>query len=188
MDRGRPTTTALLLLMVAAAVGTAHADDAIVYPGGAPPMLPTSVPVQTLDDLAGLSGPQLDQLYRQSGPGSVPAGKVRGRALYPDARFGAARSRAARAVWQGKVFRPEDSTAVNRFFGLRMIEGRVYAGQSWLDGGPSMILDYQGTSKVYGSYRDEIREVAPGLYLGLMYDRTVSPPHLKTYFAFDARP
>lgn len=157
------------------------------------PSIPTGVvPMQAaviagVDDLVGLSGPQLDQLYRQSGPGRVPAGKVRGRALYPDTRFGAARSRAAKAVWQGKVFR-DDSTAVNRFFGLRMIEGRVYPGASWLDGNASMILDYQGTSRVYGSYRDEIREVAPNVYLGLMYARTEPTPTLKMYFAFAAQP
>ncbi len=51
-----------------------------------------------------------------------------------------------------------------------------------------MILDYEGTSRIYGNYRDEIRQVAPGLYLGLMYDRTTAPVTLKMYFAFDARP
>ena len=66
--------------------------------------------------------------------------------------------------------------------------GKVYAGPSWLDGNPSMILDYEGTSKVYANYRDEIRQVTPGLYLGLMYDRTTAPPNLKMYFAFDSRP
>ena len=142
--------------------------------------------IRTLGDLLALSAPQLDGLYRQSGPGPVPAGKVTGRALYPDARFPRARSNAARIAWQGKVFRPESSTAVNRFFGVRAIQGKVYSGASWLDGGPSMILDYEGTSRIYGNYRDEIRQVAPGLYLGLMYDRTQSPPAFKMYFAFDA--
>lgn len=141
--------------------------------------------IRTLDDLVTLSASQLDQLYRQSQPGPVPTGKVRGRALYPDARFPKARSSAARIAWQGKVFDPETSTAINRFFGVRMIRGNVYIAPSWLDGAPSMILDYDGTSKIYGSYRDEIRQVAPGLYLGLMYDRTKSPVDLKMYFAFD---
>jgi hypothetical protein len=147
-----------------------------------------SAEIRTLDDLVTLSAPQLDQLYRQSPVGPVPAGKVNGRALYPDARFPRARSNAARLAWQGKVFHPESSTAVNRFFGVRAIQGNVYSGSSWLDGGPSMILDYEGTSKIYNNYRDEIRQVAPGLYLGLMYDRTTSPPAFKMYFAFDARP
>ena len=143
--------------------------------------------ISTLDDLVPLSAPQLDQLYRQAGPGPVPTGKVRGRALYPDARFPRARSNAAKLAWQGKVFDPESSTAINRFFGVKAVRGNVYSAPSWLDGNPSMILDYEGTSKVYGNYRDEIRQVAPGLYLGLMYDRTTAPPTLKTYFAFDAR-
>ena len=144
-------------------------------------------PVATLEDLARLSAPQLEALYRQSPPGPVPPGKVRGLALYPDARFPLAKSKAARVAWQGKVFSPETGTAVNRFFGLRAIKGKVYAGSSWLDGAPAMILDYEGTSRIYGNYRDEIRQVAPGLYLGLMYDRTTSPPGFKMYFAFDSR-
>jgi hypothetical protein len=143
--------------------------------------------IQDLDDLVTLSPPQLDQLYRQSGPGPMPTGKVRGRALYPESRFPRARSNAAKFAWQGKVFDPETSTAINRFFGVKAIRGNVYVAPSWLDGNPSMILDYEGTSKIYGNYRDEIREVAPGLYLGLMYDRTTCPVSLKMYFAFDAR-
>ena len=158
---------------------TARADEAT-------PM--QAAQIRTLDDLVNLSAPQLEQLYRQSPPGPVPAGRVNGRALYPDARFPRARSNAARLAWQGKVFQPESATAVNRFFGVRAIRGNVYSGASWLDGGPSMILDYEGTSRIYNNYRDEIRQVAPGLYLGLMYDRTTSPPTFKMYFAFDANP
>ena len=152
-----------------------------------PMQAPGLVVVQTLEDLPGLSAGQLESLYRQSGPGPVPTGKVRGLALYPDARFPRAKSKAARVAWQGKVFSPETGTATNRFFGLRVIKGEVYAGQSWLDGGPALILDYQNTSKVYGDYRDEIRQVAPGVYLGLMYDRTTNPPGFKMYFAFTDR-
>jgi hypothetical protein len=148
----------------------------------------TPVTIQTLDDLVMLSAPQLEQLYRQSASGPMPTGKVRGRALYPNSRFPRARSNAAKFAWQGKVFDPESSTAINRFFGVRAIKGNVYNGPSWLDGNPSMILDYEGTSRIYGSYRDEIRQIAPGLYLGLMYDRTTAPPTMKMYFAFDARP
>ena len=149
-----------------------------------PMQSPVPATIRTLDDLAGLTAGQLEALYRQSGPGPVPTGKVRGLALYPDARYPRAKSRAARVAWQGKVFDPSTGTATNRFFGVRMIQGTVYSGQSWLDGGAAMILDYQNTSKIYGNYRDEIRQVAPGLYLGLMYDRTINPPGFKMYFAF----
>ena len=152
-----------------------------------PMQAPGVTVVRTLDDLADLSAARLESLYRRSGPGSVPAGKVRGLALYPDSRFPRAKSKAARVAWQGKVFSPETGTATNRFFGLRVVKGQVYSGQSWLDGGPSLILDYQNTSKIYGDYRDEIREVAPGVYLGLMHDRTTNPPGFKMYFAFTDR-
>lgn len=91
-------------------------------------------------------------------------------------------------MWQGKVFHPEDSTAINRFFGVRMIRGRLYSAPSWMDGRPSLILDYQDTSWVYGKYRDEIRQVAPGVYLGLMYERATPRPTFKMYFALETLP
>ena len=175
-------------LLAASAVSTRGADFVPPAPVEVAPMqVPAGTPIRTLEDLAGLSAAQLDGLYRQGTAGAAPTGRVRGLALYPDARFARAKSKAARVAWQGKVFDPSSGTATNRFFGLPVITGNVYAGQSWLDGGPALILDYQGTSKVYGNYRDEIRQVAPGLFLGLMHDRTVSPPAFKMYFAFTDR-
>ena len=44
------------------------------------------------------------------------------------------------------------------------------------------------TSLVYANNRDEIRQVAPGLFLGLMYDRTTAPPGLSMYFALESQP
>ena len=70
------------------------------------------------------------------------------------------------------MFEPGEATAVNRFFGMRMIRGQLYEGPSWLDGRPSLVLDYSQTSRIYADNRDEIRQVAPGLFLGLMYNRT----------------
>jgi hypothetical protein len=136
-----------------------------------------------------MSGPELEQLYRQSPAGSVPPGKVRGRVIpYPGTKLAVPASKVARLMWQGKIFNPAESTAVNRFFGVKIIRGNVYYAESWLDGGPSLILDYSGTSHLYAPYRDEIREVAPGLYLGLMYERTAPQPRLKMYFAFETTP
>jgi hypothetical protein len=40
---------------------------------------------------------------------------------------------------------------------------------SWLDNQPAIILDYSKTSLVARSVRDEIREVGPGTYLGIVY-------------------
>jgi hypothetical protein len=131
----------------------------------------------------------LEALYRASGTGTPPRGPVRGIPIVaPGSRYAPAASRAGRLVWQGKVFDPDGGSAVNRFFGVRAVRGRVYYGASWLDGGPALVLDYQGTSLVYGRYRDEIREVAPGLYLGVMFSRTQPSPTFTRFFAFEARP
>ena len=146
-------------------------------------------PITSMGDLARLTPGQLDALYLRSAPAAPPAGRVRGRALIaPGSALAGPISAGSRVMWQGKTFRAADSTAINRFFGVPIIRGRVYQGASWLDGRPSLILDYQGTSRLYANYRDEIRQVGPGLFLGLMYDRTTAPPDLRMYFAFQSKP
>jgi hypothetical protein len=143
----------------------------------------------TADFLVRMSPGELDHLYRSASPGLLPRGKVRGIPIVaPGSSLAPVMSRGARVVWQGKVFRDDGRTAVNRFFGVRMIQGNLYSGTSWIDGRPSLVLDYQGTSLVYGRYRDEIRQVAPGLYLGAMFARTEPVPTFTRYFAFEARP
>ena len=143
----------------------------------------------TLEGLVGMDREALDALYAQAGPGPIPDGRARGRLLArPGSRLARPISNAARVAWQGKVFLPERQMAINRFFGLRMIRANLAYGPSWRDGRPAIILDYAETSRVYARNRDEVREVAPGLYLGLMYARTCPEPSLKLYFAIEARP
>jgi hypothetical protein len=153
---------------------------------GQSPATPTGV---TLDQLLAMSTAELDTVYRQGASVAIPEGRIRGTAiLSPGTRRTRALSRGARLMWQGKVFEPGQTSAVNRFFGMRLVRAQVYQGPSWLDGQPSLILDYSQTSRVYADNRDEIRQVAPGLFLGLMYDRTTSPPGLVMYFALESRP
>jgi hypothetical protein len=141
----------------------------------------------SLDRLLRMSPVELELLYRQGTAAAIPAGRVRGTALLaPGTWRTRPLARGARLVWQGKVFEPGQATAVNRFFGLRMIRAHVYQGPSWLDGAPALVLDYSRTSRIYAGNRDEIRQVAPGLFLGLMYDRTTAPPNLSMYFALEA--
>jgi hypothetical protein len=139
--------------------------------------------------LLGMTAAELDDLYRRSAAGPVPAGKVRGTAIFrPGTRLTAPMSKTTRLMWQGKVFDPDGSSAINRFFGVRIIRANVYYAESWLDGAPSLILDYSRTSHLYARYRDEIRQVGPDLYLGLMYDRTTPQPALKMYFLLETPP
>ena len=140
--------------------------------------------IHGLDDLSRLTPGQLEALYARSAPGAIPRGKVRGLALLrPGTTLGPTISRGARVTWQGKVFNADGTSSINRFFGVKAVRADVSYGPSWRDGNPAIILDYSRTSKVYERYRDELREVAPGLYLGLMFDRNISPPKLKMYFA-----
>jgi hypothetical protein len=148
-----------------------------------------AVPAMSADQIVRLSTADLERIYRGATPGAVPRGRVHGIPIVaPGRSYAPAASRMGRLVWQGKVFDPEGNAAVNRFFGVRAVRGVLSYGPSWLDGRPALILDYQGTSLVYARYRDEIREVAPGLYLGVMFARTEPQPTFTRFFAFEARP
>ena len=71
--------------------------------------------------------------------------------------------------WEGKSF--DDGTGINRvtFFGKRKwFPFKTRFDKSFLDGKPTFVLDYSGPGNppLIRSIVDEIREVAPGLYLG----------------------
>jgi hypothetical protein len=136
-----------------------------------------------------MSGPELDALYRQGQAVGIPSGRVRGTAiLAPGSRRNQAMAAGTRLVWQGKIFDSTGSSAVNRFVGLPLVRAQVYQDQSWLDGAPALVLDYSRTSRVYAQNRDEIRQIGPGLFLGLMYARTLPQPSLRMYFALEVQP
>jgi hypothetical protein len=166
--------TFLHLIMFAAIVQTAPRAEASIL---------------TTGQILQLSGPELEALYRQGSAVGIPPGRVRGTAiLAPGSRRNRALAMATRLVWQGKVFDPAGGSAVNRFFGLRVVQAQVYQDRSWLDGAPSLVLDYSQTSRIYAGNRDEIRQVAPGLFLGLMYSRTEPQPTLLMYFVLEVQP
>ncbi|MCB5164410.1 hypothetical protein LG634_06120 [Streptomyces bambusae] len=123
--------------------------------------------------LPGMSRPALDQLFRSSPAGVIPTGEGRGTVLPArGARLSAAVARLARIVaWKGKVFDPGRGELLNRVtpFGVAAIRAEVYRGPSRLDGAECTVLDYSRTSFLARWIRDEIREIAPGVYLGIVY-------------------
>ncbi len=160
------------LVVLLGAIGTGNARGQSLVSDG------------TLDQLLRMSPGDLEALYQRGVVAAIPPGRARGTALFaPGTWRTQLLARSTRLVWQGKIIEPGQSTAVNRFFGIRMIRGRLSEGPSWLDGAPTLVLDYSETSRIYARNRDEIRQVAPGLFLGLMYDRTTTPPRLSMYFA-----
>ena len=141
----------------------------------------------SLKRLAGMSYAELETRYRAAPPGELPPGNVRGRAIYPAGPTAAVKNRTSRAIWKGKDFSGDE--LVNRWAGgLKAVHAKVAYGESWLDGQPSIVMDYQGESRfVWHDVRDEIREVAPGVYLGVMFRREGRHPGMKMYFALEAR-
>lgn len=146
----------------------------------------TATQPQTMNDLVRMSQAELTALFHAAPAAPTPSGFLPGRAIKnPGSRRTVLNARFTRLMWQGKIFR-NDGTMINRFFGVgRMIPAEVYVSDSILDGRPALILDYS-RSRLWPTVRDEIREVAPGLYLGIMYKggAMTSPP---MFFTLDAR-
>ncbi len=115
----------------------------------------------------------LDALFQNSPAGEVPRGRGAGTVIVaPGSAVAIPAARILGAlVWRGKVFRPDRHDLKNRIspLGIPAIRAQVDMGDSWLDARPCVVLDYSKSSKVAGWIRDEIREVAPGLYLGLVW-------------------
>lgn len=154
---------------------------------GATPPSAASPPPQPMRDLVRADRPTLDALYAGGTVGDIPTGFLPGRAIPdPGSRTTAAKSRLIHAVWQGKIFHG-DGTGHNKVFRRQAVPVRVYHGESWRDGGPAVIVDYEGTSRLFGNVRDEFREVGPGLYLGLTWVRKPTGPELTTMFTLQDR-
>jgi hypothetical protein len=151
-----------------------------------PSSLPTPV---SLADLASRKGSDLATLYRTGKVGALPSGVSNGRAIVLPGTWiiGRLLSGFCNLIWKGKVFDGQGGL-INRILGLHLVRAQVFHGPSWCDGKPAVIVDYLKTSWLAFFIRDEIREVAPGLYLGKAYMRLplrfrVAP----LYFALDFR-
>ena len=187
LDLTRPTACRLLAACLLGITGAAARAGEAAAPATAADA-PASAAL-SLDVLAGMSWPELECLYRSAGAGAAPEGFAEGRAIYcPCGRFSGARDRLTDFVWRGKVFDGAGGCLVNQWRGVRAIRARVCRGPSLLDGNPSILMDYHDTSWVWSDVRDEMREVAPGLYLGRMYRCKKGAPEFQIYFALHACP
>jgi hypothetical protein len=134
---------------------------------------PTAARVKDPKEFLKMSGDQLDELFRSSPAGKIPRGEGEGTAIIAP---GATVSREiARFVhlftWKGKVFDPVKGELRNKILplGHKAIVAKVYHDKSWFDQQECIVLDYSKTSLLAKWIRDEIREVAPGIYLGIVY-------------------
>jgi hypothetical protein len=127
----------------------------------------------TLNDLTSMSQTELDDLFRRSPMGEIPDGDALGTAIVAPGTDveGPVLVLARWLAWQGKVFYRAQGYLVNKVgpLGLHLIKARVYIAPSWFDGQPAIILDYSKTSLLAHNVRDEIREVSPGTFLGIVF-------------------
>lgn len=132
-----------------------------------------TVQMLTTSDLMNMSQAELDELYKNSPVGEIPNGDSQGTALFvPEWALTKELSPIITSlVWKGKVFDRDREFLLNKVgpFSFNLVKAQVYRGKSWFCDGEAIILDYSQTSFLAQALRDEIREVAPGLYLGNAY-------------------
>lgn len=159
--------------------------------------------VRHLGDLVHLEHDALAPLYEGA---SLPrldriSGDLRGRMLaipaLPDriTRLPRAWARTSLFPWRGKSFAPrgaERGEGINRvvFDRARLFRFETFVGPSRHDGQPAIQLDYDhaGNPGLIRRIEDEIREIAPGLYLGQAWLRlSASSKRFVLWFALEDR-
>jgi hypothetical protein len=130
---------------------------------------------------------QLEDLFRAGTMNGVPVGYAKGRPLLMlDYRNPKLRATMGGAVWKGKHFRT-DGTMINQWVGFRAVEATISIEPSALDGQPCVRLDYPAVAPAFGNSFDELREIAPCVWLGCFYERCPTP-RLKGYFVLESSP
>lgn len=157
-------------------------------PAASPNTTPGADAPSAIQKLIDMKRPALEALYRESPPGPIPDGESNGvAAVGPGTPEGRITEALFSVFWHGKVFDRARGELVNRILFGRIVKAKVFLGPSWLDGKPSVIIDYRGQSWIAGAIRDEIRLVAPGVYLGFAYVRSPNggAPRADIVFALD---
>lgn len=118
----------------------------------------------------------LEDLFRAGTATPIPAGKYAGKVVWVDeALMPRVRGKMQGVVWKGKHF-GDDGNFTNRFpggFEALPSSGRMEA--SWVDGQPAYVLDYPPDYPLFGKNRDEMRQIADGVWLGRVWKRGCEP-------------
>ena len=124
-------------------------------------------------DLTRMTQNELDELFRNSSAGDIPNGEGEGTVIFaPDTIVSETAAKLVHLIaWKGKVFDAAAGELRNEVgpLGDLAIRAKVYRQDSWFDGKEAIILDYSHTSLIAHWIRDEIREVSPNFYLGIVY-------------------
>ena len=135
-----------------------------------------------VSELLQMSRQELDLLFMESPSGPIPNGVGDGTAIFFGCRLfnGQIAELVKLIAWQGKTFHAQRRFLTNRIlpWGVNAIVAQIYKGASWLDQKECIVLDYSKTF-VAQWIRDEIRQISPGRYLGLVY---VGQQHLMDFY------
>lgn len=191
-----PSPFLFVLATFAVCTASAVAQDKPDAAAAEKPAVAESAPgccgtVLTLDSLLHMSRAELEALYCQAPPAPMLDGYYRGISIrWAGSCLTATDSKITGCLWKGKRFDSCSCTLVNRWCGgVEKVHARVCCGESWLDGKPSLIMDYRGSSAVvWRKGRDELRELAPGLYLGVMFKDSHCEPKFVRFFALECAP
>ena len=117
---------------------------------------------------------QLDDLFGSSPAGDIPAAKLRVRreSSRRDGPYGEIAELISLFGWKGKPFDAVAGTLRNRIsaFGIDAIVAEVLQGEQPVQTGKEcIVLHYSKTSKSASRIRDEIRQIGPGMYLGVVF-------------------
>ena len=159
MHLSRRSTLAVGFLLAASALGRAEAGACL-----------------SLDRLQRMTPCELKALFETADVGTPLVGCAKGRILYRnDKHFAKLKVRLSNTAWKGKAANA-DGSFVNLWVGhVRAIGSHYVVGPSWLDGRPAAVVEYPAGTPLLANMRDELREVAPGLYMGPIYDRFPCP-------------
>lgn len=131
--------------------------------------MPVTSPV-TLAALKKMPVGELDELFAGADPGEPISGSVEGIGLslgplaasVPATLLG----EGFRALaWRGKRFDTNGAKNLMTPFGLPLMSAHTRTETGTVDGRPSLVVDFSGTTGL--PVRDELRQVGPNLYLGI---------------------
>jgi len=144
------------------------------------PMTTEATGPTTARELLAMPASELDALFLSSPAGRCPTGLGAGTAIMAPATLFARPLAALTCMlaWQGKEFAADGRSLRNVLspIGRRAVAAEVYVGRSRVDGQACIVLDYSETSRAAKWVRDEIREVSPGLYVGVVFVRSRRVP------------
>ena len=123
--------------------------------------------------------------FRKGTVECIPHGCTKGTVLYADGKTPRVTARLQGIAWKGKNFH-DDGTFTNRWLGgVQAVSTDTRVEPSWMDGQPCITMQYAPNAQVFGNVRDELRQIAPDVWLGRSYDAATGCP--KNWFVLQTK-